>query len=211
MFSLVQGFYREATHVPERRVILLGLAGSGKTSVLEWLKSVNGNKGNDLTADEEKLAKIGSTVGLNVTTIRYNSSPQRLLIWDLGGGEKLRPIWEPYLLQADALVWCVDTTDTEKGIEESGRVLGTLVNRPRFQGKPLLVLANKCEGDNAISAVDLALKLNLVQAADTRSQCIYTVSAKTGTGIRPSFEWLDVKLRNPVQSQSPDSFETTIK
>jgi len=207
MFSLLQGFYREATHVPERRVILLGLEGSGKSSVLEWLKVIS-NDGQQ-QPDRSKLEKIAPTVGLNVTTIRF-SSQQRLLLWDLGGAEKLRPIWEPYLKQADALVWCIDSTSSGADIDESARVLAELVARERFKGRPLLVLANKSESTatGAVSSVDLALKLGLVAAADTRSQCIHAVSARTGMGIRDAFEWMDDKLRNPEQ---PDSYKTSIK
>lgn len=203
MFSLVQGFYREVTHVPERPVILLGLSGAGKSSVLEWLKAHPSG-----IPDRGKLAKIAPTVGLNVTTLRLAFSPQRLLVWDLGGAEKLRPIWEPYLKQAEALVWCIDATGSGTDIEESRRVLADIVRRDRFQGRPLLVLANKSEARDALSTVDLALKLDIIAAADTRSQCIHSVSAKNGTGIREAFEWLDDKLRNPEQ---PDSYKTSIK
>ncbi len=101
MFSLAQGFYRELTFVPERRVLILGLQSAGKSSVLEWIKHLS----KTTSPTSESLEKINPTVGLNVFSLQL--AAERLLLWDLGGSEKLRPIWEPYIKQADAVVWVV--------------------------------------------------------------------------------------------------------
>ncbi len=190
------GFYKELTHVPERRVLILGLSGVGKTSILEWLKHPGG-PGN--------LDKLPSTVGLNVH--KLSTPTQRLLVWDLGGAEKLRPIWEPYLKQADAVVWVVDCSSASD-MPDSARVLESVVTRPRFRGRPLLILANKCDKDGVVTPVDTAVQLDLLAAADTRSQAVYAVSGKTGYGIAPAFEWLAERLCNP---ETPGAHKTTIK
>lgn len=35
-------------------------------------------------------------------------------IWDIGGQEKLRPLWRTYIRQADAVVFVVDSSDHER-------------------------------------------------------------------------------------------------
>ena len=192
----MSGFYQELTHVPERRILLLGLSNAGKTTILTRLKQPTGPTSTTAPAP---------TVGLNVHKIA--TPAQRLLLWDLGGAEKLRPIWEPYIKQADAIVWVVDSTCSDAQLCRNREVLQNVVNRQRFLGRPLLILANKCDV-NSKPSVDIALKLDILASADSRSQAVYAVSGKTGFGVAPAFEWLAEKLRNP---QTPGAHKTTIK
>lgn len=201
MFSLVHGLYRELTYVPERRVVFLGLGGAGKSSVLEWAKQpVKSGQA------PEALSKMSPTVGLNVYSLRMPG--QKVLMWDLGGDVKLRPIWEPYVKQADAVVWVVDCSDASS-IGESAAVLREIVNRPHLLHRPLLVLANKQDVKGAVDPVHLAVRLDIPAAADIRSQCVQPTSAATGAGIRDGVEWLAEQLAEPAQLSA--AYKTCIK
>jgi ADP-ribosylation factor related protein 1 len=122
MFTLLNGFYEELTFVPERRVVLLGLQSSGKTALIECMKmhylrkpnhglfsSVSSRAGKP-GLPTGKLKALTPTVGLNVA--RLPTGRENVLVWDLGGAEALRPIWERYVSEAEALIWVVDSSDS---------------------------------------------------------------------------------------------------
>lgn len=76
MFSLVYGFIDYLLQKDELRVLLLGLDGAGKTSLLERLKTIyTGTPG--LTPD-----KIRPTVGLNVGRIESATSKVNFQAFD---------------------------------------------------------------------------------------------------------------------------------
>lgn len=189
MFSLVQGFYEELTYVPERPIALLGVENAGKSSVLEWMKvlfSLKAPPPNPVPRPTS-LDKISSTVGLNVAKLRTSS--EKMLVWDLGGVKALRPIWERYVEDAEAVVWVIDSSDTDR-MQDSCETLKNLVARPHLKHSPLLVLANKQDLKTALDPVNVSLALDLLSDAEERPQCVQPCSAETGEGIREGIEWL---------------------
>jgi small GTP-binding protein len=208
MFTLLNGFYEELTFVPERRVLLLGLQASGKTALLECMKvhittkhkqvsslSLGSEHSDKPGISSSKLAALTPTVGLNVA--RLPTGRERLLVWDLGGAEGLRPIWARYVSEAEALVWVVDSSDPEN-MEESRRCLHQVLATEHLSRAPLLVYANKQDLDGAIDAVRTSLALDLLSDAELRPQCVQPSSAKTGAGVLEGLEWLVQWLRNPA-------------
>ena len=75
---------------------MVGLDGSGKTSVLYQLKL------------DEMVTTI-STIGFNVETIEHKRS--NFNVWDLGGHEKIRALWRNYLGGLSAIIYVVDSND----------------------------------------------------------------------------------------------------
>lgn len=183
MFSLLHGFYQELTQLPQLKLLILGLDASGKSSLLEWLKTLLPYP----TTPPNPLPSPSPTVGLNVAKLRTNS--HALLVWDLGGQEPLRPIWDRYIQEADALIWVVDTADSTR-LDESRDVLREVIKKGALENKPLLVYANKQDVDGAVDPVHISLQLALVDDVEKRSQCIQPCSAKTGEGIREGLIWL---------------------
>lgn len=201
MFTLLQGFYREATYVPERRVVLLGTQGAGKTAILECLKLVflkaGGSSGPPpLPAlAESKLSRLSSTVGLNVA--RLATGQETLLVWDLGGAKALRPIWRRYVADAEALIWVVDASAEQLALDDSRECLSNLLSEPSLKHSPLLVFAAKQDKSNAMDPVKTSLALDLLSDAELRPQCVQPCSANTGSGILEGIEWLIDRLRHP--------------
>ena len=64
------------------------------------------------------------------------------LIWDVGGQEKVRPLWKSYTRATDAVIYVVDSTDTER-LEEAKLELHRIMRSVDNVGVPLLVIANK--------------------------------------------------------------------
>lgn len=187
MFSLVQGFYEEFTYLPERKIALLGLESAGKSSILEWMKVLYAEKSSEAPSKPSSLKRIHPTVGLNVAKLRATN--ERLLVWDLGGAKALRSIWDRYVEDAEALIWVVDSADSEK-MKESSEVLRSLVALPNLTHSPLLVFANKQDLDAAVDPVKISLALDLLTDAEKRPQCVQPSSAETGRGIAEGMEWL---------------------
>lgn len=209
MFTLLQGFYNEATHIPERRVVLLGAEGAGKTAILECLKllfSRNGGSGpsSSPALAESKLARLSSTVGLNVA--RLPTGQEKLLIWDLGGAKALRAIWRRYVADAEALIWVVDATSEPVALDDARDCLRNLLKESSLIRAPLLVYSAKQDKEDAMDPVKTSLALDLLSDAELRPQCVQPCSAKTGSGISEGIEWLVDRLRHPN-----DDVKTSIK
>lgn len=198
MFSLVQGIYEELTYVPERKVALLGIESSGKSSILEWLKVyLTKNAGPDVVVEKpSSLEKMNPTVGLNVA--KLYTAGEKLLIWDLGGAKALRPIWERYIEDAEVVIWVVDSADESK-IEDSRDELKKLVAREHLEHRPLLIFANKQDRQDATDPVKISLDLDLLSDAEKRPQCVQPCSAETGEGIREGIQWLMANLQGNMK------------
>ena len=65
----------------EMRILMLGLDGAGKTTVLYKLKL------------GEVISSV-PTIGFNVETVQYKKI--NFQVWDIGGQEKLRLLWRHY-------------------------------------------------------------------------------------------------------------------
>lgn len=198
MFSLAQGFYKELTYVPERRIVMLGVDSAGKSSILEWIRlmpSTMNTTWPPSNTPPPNLEKMMPTVGLNVFNLRLRN--ETLLIWDLGGAKKLRPIWDPYVAQAEAVIWVVDASDATR-LHESAQCLRTIMEKPHLTNSPLLVFANKQDVHGTLDAVKTSLALDLLSDAEKRAQCVQPTSAITGRGIRDGIEWIAERLRNPT-------------
>lgn len=186
MFSLLNGFYEELTYVRERPVAVLGVESSGKSAILEWLKHLYSSS-RPQTSAPTSLQKLIPTVGLNVTKLYV--SAEKLLIWDLGGAPPLRPIWDRYVEQADALIWVVDSADDGR-LADSRDSLKRILDSNNLRHSPLLVFANKQDLENSADPVKISLALDLLSDAELRPQCIQPCSAQSGEGIRDGVEWL---------------------
>lgn len=202
MFTLIRGFYEEATHIPERRVVLLGVENAGKTAILECLKLVYANGRSAIATDvtlpalsESRLTGLSPTVGLNLA--RLPTGQEKLLVWDLGGAKALRPIWRRYVADAEALIWVVDASAECTIMDDSRDCLCNLLKEPSLSRAPLLVFATKQDKLQAMDPVKTSLALDLLSDAELRPQCVQPCSAKTGAGVVDGMEWLVERLRRP--------------
>ena len=83
----------------ESKILLLGLDGAGKTSLLYKLRL-------------DKDITTVPTIGFNVERIKNKNLT--ITVWDMGGQDKLRSLWRHYLLGADGLIFMIDSCDHER-------------------------------------------------------------------------------------------------
>ena len=83
----------------EVRILFLGLDASGKTTTLYRLKL------------GEVVTTI-PTIGFNVETVDMKNV--QLTAWDVGGRDKIRPLYRHYFQNTQGLVFMIDSNDKER-------------------------------------------------------------------------------------------------
>ena len=124
-----------------KRVVLIGLDGAGKTTVLRQLI----NRG----AAPETLP----TIGFTVQELVLDGLP--LTVFDVGGQEKIRELWSQYCRAADGLVLVVDSGDPARFIDVRTELVKLLHGTAHLSHASVLVLANKQDRPQALSPTDL--------------------------------------------------------
>jgi ADP-ribosylation factor related protein 1 len=98
----------------ELHILIIGLDKSGKTTLLERLKTLY----TDFPGLEP--TQILPTVGLNIGRLEAVDTP--LVLWDLGGQVGLRSIWDKYYAESHAVVFVLDAADGRR-VDEAKAVL----------------------------------------------------------------------------------------
>jgi small GTP-binding protein len=159
-------------------IMLLGLDAVGKTTLLYKLRQLGGS--------DADIVTTVPTIGFAVETLE-DVLGLRLTSWDVGGADKLRPLWRHYYEQAKGLIFVVDASDTDRRDDER-EGLRRLLGEEQLRGWPLLVLANKQDRAGARTAAQVTDDLRL---PSLRGRCWHVAEAvlTTGDGIE-ALDWL---------------------
>ncbi|KAJ1656862.1 Arf GTPase arl1 [Dispira simplex] len=156
----------------EVRILILGLDGAGKTTILYRLQ----------------LGEVVSTIptiGFNVETVTYKNV--KFQVWDLGGQTSIRPYWRCYYANTDAIIYVVDSADRDR-IGTSRDELISMLEEEELRDAILLVFANKQDQPNAMSPAEVSESLGLSRLRD-RQWAIYKTSAVKGEGLNEGLDW----------------------
>ncbi|KAE8664017.1 Chromosome transmission fidelity 8-like protein isoform 1 [Hibiscus syriacus] len=202
MFSLFYGLWKYIFSKTEFHVLILGIDKSGKTALLEKLKTLYSNL--EGLPPDRIVPTVGFNIGrvevLNTTCVLGPGRPgmiqypkQAQYVTKLSSflylpQPGLRSIWEKYYEEAHALVFIIDAACPSR-FEDSKSALEKVLIHEDLQGAPLLILANKQDLSEAVTAEELARYLNL-KKLDERVYMFEAVSAFNGTGIKEGVEWL---------------------
>ncbi|NWH70771.1 ARL10 protein, partial [Piaya cayana] len=143
-----------------RQVLVLGLDGAGKSSVLHYICSQ--------TAKEH----MAPTYGFNWAQLSVEGLEMDLL--EVGGSQNLRAYWPDYLSEAHVLVFVVDSVDRSRLLTARQELHALLAAEPRL---PLVVLANKQDQNNALSTAELQEELALHTLSGERELFLLPTSA----------------------------------
>jgi len=176
----------------DKRVLLIGLDASGKTSILYHMKMGH-------------LTTTLPTIGFNVETLEFKSIS--FTCWDVGGGGKIKPLWRHYYQNTQAVIWVVDSSDRDRirGAGYTAREeLHELLHEHELADAVVLILANKQDKPNCMTVEEITEKLDL-SSITSHKWHVQPCSAKAGVGMKEGFDWLHSVLSSqvmPYQLQS---------
>jgi ADP-ribosylation factor protein 1 len=156
---------------------MLGLDAAGKTTILYKMKL------------GEVVTTI-PTIGFNVESIKFRNLI--FTVWDVGGQDKIRPLWKHYYHGSAVLIFVLDSADEDR-IMEAKAALHSLLQEDELKGTVLLVLANKQDMPRANSVGSIVSKLELHSVVD-RKWYVQATCATSGDGIYEGFDWLAKNL-----------------
>ncbi|KAI9136944.1 hypothetical protein BKA69DRAFT_1101127 [Paraphysoderma sedebokerense] len=108
--------------------------------------------------------KYSPTIGFSFARIKIGRCTVRL--FDVGGGEKIRGLWENYFAETHGVIYTIDSTSSHSRLQESKDQLYKLYRDHRVFGKPLLILFTKMDlpiptNEGRMSISELTNFLNL--------------------------------------------------
>ncbi|KAI4981313.1 hypothetical protein ZWY2020_021798 [Hordeum vulgare] len=163
----------------EMRVVMLGLDAAGKTTILYKLHI------------GEVLSTV-PTIGFNVEKVQYKNV--LFTVWDVGGQEKLRPLWRHYFNNTDGLIYVVDSLDRER-IGKAKAEFQAIINDPFMLNSVILVFANKQDMKGAMTPMEVCEGLGLYDLKN-RMWHIQGSCALKGDGLYEGLDWLSSTLKD---------------
>uniref|UniRef100_A0ACD5X6X5 Uncharacterized protein n=1 Tax=Avena sativa TaxID=4498 RepID=A0ACD5X6X5_AVESA len=163
----------------EIRILMVGLDAAGKTTILYKLKLGNG-----------EIVTTIPTAGFNVETVEYKNIS--FTVWDVGGQDKVRPLWRHYFQNTKGLVFVVDSNDRDR-VFEARDELHRMLNEEELRDVLLLVLANKQDLPYAMSAAEITDKLGL-HSLGQRQWYIQSTCATKFEGLYEGLDWLSSNI-----------------
>lgn len=161
----------------EMRILMVGLDAAGKTTILYKLKL-------------GEIVTTIPTIGFNVETVEYGNI--QFTVWDVGGQDKIRPLWRHYFQNTQGLIFVVDSNDRER-INEANEELQKMLNEDELRDAVLLVFCNKQDLPNAMSVAEVTDKLGL-HSLRNRKWYIQSTCATSGDGLYEGLDWLSNTL-----------------
>ncbi|OAQ72632.1 ADP-ribosylation factor GTPase of the ras superfamily [Pochonia chlamydosporia 170] len=162
----------------EMRILMVGLDAAGKTTILYKLKL-------------GEIVTTIPTIGFNVETVEYKNI--QFTVWDVGGQDKIRPLWRHYFQNTQGIIFVVDSNDRDR-VVEAREELQRMLNEDELREAILLVFANKQDLPNAMNAAEITDKLGL-HSLRQRAWYIQSTCATSGDGLYEGLEWLATTLR----------------
>ncbi|KAL3538319.1 hypothetical protein ACH5RR_001685 [Cinchona calisaya] len=157
----------------EMHILMLGLGGAGKTTILYKLKL-------------GKTVTTTVTVGFNVETVEYKNI--NFTIYDVGGQTQAIPLIRNFFPLIQGVIFVIDSDD-QNWIFYAKDNLHRVLNENGLEDVLLLVYANKQDLPNAMTAEEITNKFDL-HSLRQRKWFIQSTCAINGEGIHEGLDWL---------------------
>eukprot|EP00465_Bigelowiella_longifila_P007669 CAMPEP_0185263686 /NCGR_PEP_ID=MMETSP1359-20130426/15772_1 /TAXON_ID=552665 /ORGANISM="Bigelowiella longifila, Strain CCMP242" /LENGTH=183 /DNA_ID=CAMNT_0027851383 /DNA_START=36 /DNA_END=587 /DNA_ORIENTATION=+ len=165
------------------RVVMVGLDAAGKTTVLYNLKL------------GEVITTV-PTIGFNVERIEHKNLD--LQVWDIGGQDKIRPLWRHYYENTDGIIFVIDSADRER-VDAAREELHKTLQTDELKNAAVLIYANKQDLSRALSTKQLAKQLGLDKLHD-RQWYVQGACATSGQGLVDGMDWLANTLKKRTKN-----------
>jgi ADP-ribosylation factor 6 len=178
----------------EMRLLMLGLDAAGKTSMAlslpcprPQLPHILLNLPNTDICVLAILYKLKlnqdvttiPTVGFNVETVTYKNV--KFNVWDVGGQDKIRPLWRHYFSGTQGLIFVIDSNDRAR-IDEARQELHRIILDREMKEALLLVFANKQDIPGSMTPQEVTERLRLGGLKE-RTWYVVPSCATTGEGL----------------------------
>jgi ADP-ribosylation factor protein 1 len=161
----------------EARLLMVGLDAAGKTTILYKIKL------------GEVVTTI-PTIGFNVESVQYKNL--NFTVWDIGGQDKIRPLWRYYYSDVDGIIFVVDSADTDR-VREAAAELQKLFEEDQLRNASVLILANKQDLPTSLTPSELHTELGLKNQKG-REWYVSGTCATSGEGLYEGLEWLSQSI-----------------
>lgn len=156
----------------KKKILLLGLDGAGKTTILHFLK-------------EKKFVNTTPTLGLNIETIHLKNL--ECLMFDISG--HVRSLWTHYYENLNACIFVVDSTDKER-LWQVREEFVKLNEDLKYQKVIFLIFFNKIDKKESPSDLSDLIESTGVKEILENDVIIQKCSALTGEGLYEGLEKL---------------------
>lgn len=162
------------------KVLVVGLDNSGKTTILNQLRS------------KEEDISVVPTVGYNIE--EFSSGGLQFSCFDMSGQSRYRDLWRRFYSEAQAIIFVLDAADQLRlgvaQVELEEVLRDENLTRRRV---PLLMFANKMDLPNACGPVEITQQMKMDLIVD-RPWTIFPSVATTGEGLEEGIKWLIQRL-----------------
>ncbi|KAF7149005.1 hypothetical protein RHSIM_Rhsim03G0221000 [Rhododendron simsii] len=150
--------------------------------------------------------KLDDQNRFNVEKVQYKNV--EFTVWDVGGQEKLRPLWRHYFNNTDGLIYVVDSLDRDR-IGKAKQEFQAIIKDPFMLNSVILVFANKQDMKGAMTPMEVCQGLGLYDLKN-RKWHIQGTCALKGDGLYEGLDWLANTLKElkatGYSSVGPSSF-----
>ena len=178
-------------------IVVVGLDGSGKTSLLYRLRNPR----------DTFIPKSVSTSTICRQLVFFSFGGCKYQAIDLGGIERVRHHWKNNVPKAKAVIFMIDGIETSRLAtvrkELHKVVFGGMRGRWRLFKRgyipPLVIMLNKCDSDVAIdtdSAMEHIDYTKIKRHLGSENVRIFPVSVKDGRGYEPAIRWVTDQMEN---------------
>mmetsp|Transcript_4925 Transcript_4925/g.6528 ORF Transcript_4925/g.6528 Transcript_4925/m.6528 type:complete len:191 (-) Transcript_4925:629-1201(-) len=172
-----------------RRLLLLGLDGAGKTTILESIVQSSENAQSEL-----KQAITKPTVEFDIKVANFKT--WQLYITDVGGQESLRPFWRHHFTGLQGIIFVVDSSDKAR-LVNALKEMSNVLQDHQLRDIPVLVFANKQDLEGVLTVEEMSEKLQLPEKTKQKHLLkFFSCSGKTGKGIVEGLDWLCTHTEN---------------
>lgn len=155
-------------------ILILGVGSAGKTTVLYNL--------------------IGQPKENTVPTHGFISEEavifdRRVEFWDLGGQDRVRPLWKHYFSSINGIIFVIDSMDESLYsvvIDE----LTELASNESIKKVPMVIFANKQDLEGCRDKEYIREKIGVDKLLKNNKFEIFETSGKTGVNVKNGMKWL---------------------
>ena len=135
------------------QISFLGMGGCGKTSIINALQG-KFNK------------KMKPSLGFQPSSMLFGenaSEKTNVKFYDLGGGKKIRDIWNEYYHDVHAVIYVFDCSLNGDDLNESIELFHKTIGNILIKDKPLMILLNKIDKKNNSNNINILSKDELIK------------------------------------------------